>query len=276
MIRARIARWLEDAWYGEMYLSALIMPLSLLYLDAIRLRRWLYKIGFKASTRLPVPVIVVGNLTVGGTGKTPLVLWLAQLLSENGYRPGIVSRGYAGKAEPAPVIVRSDSNPAEVGDEALLLAQRSSCPVAVNPNRPAAAQLLLERFACDVIICDDGLQHYALQRDIEIAVVDGRRRFGNGYCLPAGPLREPQTRLREVDFIVSNGEAAELDGEFVMHCRGRELVNLADNSKKSLERLRRPSLPGHCRYRQSATLFPATGRRRLGLPDHRLPRSSPL
>lgn len=234
MMRARIARWLEDAWYGEMYLSALIMPLSMLYVDAMRLRRWLYKTGCKSSTRLPVPVIVVGNLTVGGTGKTPLVLWLAEYLSRQGYRPGIISRGYAGKTQTAPIIVSANSNPTEVGDEALLLAQRSTCPVAVHPKRPAAAQLLLAQFACDVIISDDGLQHYALQRDIEIAVVDGRRRFGNGYCLPAGPLREPQIRLREVDFIVSNGESAELEGEFLMHCRGTELINLADNRRQSL------------------------------------------
>jgi len=234
MIKARIARWLEDVWYQEMYLSPMIMPLSMLYVDAMRLRRWLYRVGLMKSTRLPVPVIIVGNLTVGGTGKTPLVVWLVELLRQHGYQPGVISRGYAGKAEQTPQIVTADSNPALVGDEALLLAQRCACPVVVNPDRPAAGRHLLANFPCDIIIADDGLQHYALQRDIEIAVIDGQRRFGNGYCLPAGPLREPQTRLKEVDFVVSNGGTAELDGEQLMHCRGQELVNLFSGERQPL------------------------------------------
>lgn len=234
MIKARIARWLEDAWYQEMYLSPMIMPLSMIYVDVMRLRRWLYRVGLMQSTRLPVPVIIVGNLTVGGTGKTPLVLWLAELLRQHGYQPGVISRGYAGKGEQTPQIVTADSNPALVGDEALLLAQRCACPVVVNPDRPAAAKHLLANFPCNVIIADDGLQHYALQRDIEIAVVDAQRRFGNGYCLPAGPLREPQTRLKEVDFVVSNGGSAELEGEQLMFCRGHELINLLSGERKPL------------------------------------------
>lgn len=234
MIKARIARWLEDAWYKEMYLSALIMPLSLLYLDVIRVRRWLYSVGMIKSTRLPVPVIIVGNLTVGGTGKTPLVVWLVELLRQQGYRPGVISRGYAGKVEQAPLIVSADSDPGKVGDEALLLARRCQCPVVVNPNRPAAAQHLLANFDCNILISDDGLQHYALQRDIEIAVIDGQRRFGNGYCLPAGPLREPQSRLQQVDLIVSNGDTAELEGEWQMQCRGQELINLVSGERQPL------------------------------------------
>jgi tetraacyldisaccharide 4'-kinase len=237
MIKARIARWLEDAWYREMYVSAMIMPLSMLYIDVIRLRRWLYKMGLMHSTRLPVPVIIVGNLTVGGTGKTPLVVWLVEFLRKHGYQPGVISRGYAGKTEPTPQIVTVDSNPALVGDEALLLAQHCDCPVVVNSDRPAAALHLLANFPCNVIIADDGLQHYALQRDIEIAVIDGQRRFGNGYCLPAGPLREPQTRLKEVDLIVTNGGTAELDGEFLMHCRGDALINLFSGEHKLLAEL---------------------------------------
>lgn len=235
MIKTRIARWLEDAWYKDMYISALIMPLSMLYLDIIRLRRWLYKIGILKSTRLPIPVIIVGNLTVGGTGKTPLVVWLVEFLRQQGYQPGVISRGYAGKAEQAPPqVVTVDSDAAQVGDEALLLARRCNCPIVVNPDRPAAGRHLLAHFDCNILISDDGLQHYALQRDIEIVVVDGERRFGNGYCLPAGPLREPQTRLQQVDLVVANGGAAELDGEFLMQCRGQELINLLSGERKPL------------------------------------------
>ncbi|MCK9606745.1 MAG: tetraacyldisaccharide 4'-kinase [Methylomonas sp.] len=225
-MKAKIARWFEDAWYQEMYISAWFMPLSMFYVDAMRLRRFLYRTGLKTSVRLPVPVVIVGNLTVGGTGKTPLVICLVRLLKQQGYKPGVISRGYAGGENTQPLSVTAHSDPRQVGDEALLLARRCDCPVVVAADRPAAGRHLLAENACDVIISDDGLQHYALQRDIEIVVIDGQRRFGNGYCLPVGPLREPPERVNTVDFVVVNEPKELLEGELAMHCRGDNLVNL--------------------------------------------------
>lgn len=233
-MKAKLARWLQDAWYQEMYLSAWLMPLSMLYVDAIRLRRWLYRVGIYKRIKLPVPVIVVGNLTVGGTGKTPLVIWLVEFLRSRGYSPGVISRGYAGAGGQGPRSVTVDSDPAQVGDEALLLARRCSCPVVVDADRPAAARHLLANFACNVIISDDGLQHYALARDVEIVVIDGQRRFGNGYCLPVGPLREPPERLKQVDLVVVNGGDQLQAGEMAMACRGEQLVNLHNGERKAL------------------------------------------
>lgn len=233
-MKARLIRWITDAWYTEMYISSWFMPLSMLYVDAVRFRRFLYRIGVLKQSRLPVPVIIVGNITVGGTGKTPLVIWLAELLKQHGYQPGVISRGYAGAANKIPQLVTAQSDARSVGDEAVLLARRCDCPVAIGVNRVAAAKLLLESHACNVIISDDGLQHYALQRDMEIAVVDGLRRFGNGYCLPVGPLREPQERLKQVDFVVVNGSDDLEAGEIAMHCIGKELINLRSGERKPL------------------------------------------
>lgn len=171
----------------------------------MRLRHLAYKRGILASHRLKIPVIIVGNIVVGGGGKTPLVIWLTEYLRGAGYRPGIISRGYKGKNSQWPQRVHKDSDPAIVGDEPVLLAQRTDCPVTVAPDRYIAAVEMLKYEQIDIIVCDDGLQHHALARDIEIAVIDGRRRYGNGRCLPAGPLRESITRLSEVDMIVSNG-----------------------------------------------------------------------
>lgn len=158
-----------------------------------------------------MPVVVVGNIAVGGTGKTPLVVWLAERLRQAGYRPGIVSRGYRGRQK-APAPVRPDSDPAAVGDEPVLLARRAACPVWVGRRRAEAArQLLTFHPEVDVILSDDGLQHYALARDIEVVVVDGERGFGNRWLLPAGPLREPLSRLSTVDAVVVNGGSALAD-----------------------------------------------------------------
>lgn len=229
-----LARWFEDHWYKEMYISAMFMPLSMLYVDVIRLRRFLYQIGIFKQTKLPVPVIIVGNITVGGTGKTPLVISLVELLKQQGYKPGVISRGYAGKANQSAQIVSADSDAALVGDEAVLLAKRCDCPAAICADRVSAARLLLDNQSCDVIISDDGLQHYALQRDIEIVVIDGERRFGNGYCLPVGPLREPPERIKQVDLVVVNGGNGLQQNEFAMHCRGEELINLLNGERKPI------------------------------------------
>jgi tetraacyldisaccharide 4'-kinase len=198
---------LDYYWYNSSPVSIFLLPLSWLFCAVAILRRWSYGMGLLKVHRLPVPVVVVGNISVGGTGKTPLVAWLVAYLKQQGYRPGIVSRGYGGGANHWPQQVRPDSDPRMVGDEAILLARRSNCPMSVGPDRVAAANALLEYTDCDFIVSDDGMQHYALGRDMEIAVVDGVRRFGNGHCLPAGPLREPQSRLKTVDMVITNGVA---------------------------------------------------------------------
>ncbi len=236
-MKKTLARWAEDVWYKDPFIGTWLMPLGFLFSDAVRFRRFLYRIGVLKKHKLPVPVIVVGNITVGGTGKTPLIIWLARLLKEAGYKPGIISRGYGGRAESWPQWVDSQSDAARVGDEAMLIAKQTACPMAVGPLRVDAARLLLEQSDCNVILSDDGLQHYALARDIEIAVIDGERRFGNGYCLPAGPLREPINRLESVDFRIVNGEQAE-DNEFAMQLVGDQAVNLADGQYQPLQAFR--------------------------------------
>ncbi|WP_081686944.1 tetraacyldisaccharide 4'-kinase [Chitinilyticum litopenaei] len=195
--------WVESRWYGRRGLFALLLaPLAQLFgVLAARRRRG----QLQCAVRLPVPVVVVGNISVGGTGKTPLTIHLAQALSAQGWRPGIVSRGYGGTAK-VPVRVRADSDPGYVGDEPVLLARASGVPVFVCHDRAAAGQALLAAHpAVNVILCDDGLQHYRLARDVEIAVIDGARGLGNGLLLPAGPLREPPSRLGGCQAVVING-----------------------------------------------------------------------
>lgn len=182
-----------------------------------------------------MPVIVVGNITVGGTGKTPLVIAMVDAVQRAGFKPGIILRGYHGKSRQWPCIVTQNSDPRLVGDEAVLLAIKTNAPIVSGKNRAADCKMLLEHFECDVIISDDGLQHYALARDVEIAVVDGDRQFGNGFCLPAGPLREPVSRLNTVDVILTNGESrlSENSMTFVLD----DIVSVRDPHKK---------LPEHC------------------------------
>jgi tetraacyldisaccharide 4'-kinase len=183
------------------------------------LRRRLYRHGWWRVERLPVPIVVVGNLSVGGTGKTPLVIWLAQFLCRQGWHPGIIARGYGGRSRHWPVAVTGDSAAVDVGDEPVLLARRSGCPVWVGPDRAMAARALLAvQPQCNILLADDGLQHYALGRDLEICVIDGERRFGNGWCLPVGPLRERPERLRRVDLVVVNGPSR-VPGEWSMALR---------------------------------------------------------
>ena len=215
---------LELSWYRRSPWLILLTPASLVYCGLSRLRRRFYRTGLLARHRLPVPVVIVGNLTAGGTGKTPLVTWLIDFLSVSGYRPGVIARGYKGSARHWPQTVCADSDPLSVGDEAVLLAGRCGCPVVVGPDRVAAARALLEQGECDLIVADDGLQHYALDRDIEIVVIDGARRFGNGFCLPAGPLRESTGRLTEVDLVVVNGAGG--PGEYPMTMRAEKAVSL--------------------------------------------------
>lgn len=209
------------------------MPISMIYHDFMRFRRFLFKIGIYKQHKLAVPVIVVGNITVGGTGKTPLIIWLAQFLQTQGYKPGIISRGYGGESEILPQWIDEHSQATQVGDEAILIKQHSHCPIAVAPKRVKAAHMLLDRSDCNIILADDGLQHYALMRDIEIAVIDGERRFGNGYLLPCGPLREPIDRLQKVDLLIVNG-VPEADNEFAMTVSGDTAIHLISQQKKPL------------------------------------------
>ena len=209
VVSRRCESWLNRVWYGDSWWYLALLPLSWLYRGASSLRRTLYRKGVLRSCRVGVPVIVVGNVTLGGTGKTPLTILLAQELKQRGYSPGIVSRGYRGKVGPVPVLVSADSDPTLVGDEAILLSKHCACPVVVHPDRVAAARVLKEQ-AVDVIIADDGLQHYRLDRDMEIAVVDGTRMWGNQQILPAGSLREPVSRLRHVHHVLVQTESGSI------------------------------------------------------------------
>jgi tetraacyldisaccharide 4'-kinase len=193
---------LDLLWYSQKKPLWPLLPLSYLYLLVIKLRQLFYWFFFKPKL-LPVPVIVIGNITVGGTGKTPLLIYLGILLKEAGFKPGIISRGYGGNHQ-APMIVQKTSASQEVGDEALLIHHRLDCPMVVGKNRYLAAKKLLATATIDIILADDGLQHYTLPRDLEIAVIDSVRQCGNGAYLPVGPLRESITRLNSVDFLILN------------------------------------------------------------------------
>lgn len=225
-------RSIEQIWYSPFsWQSTVLLPLSGLFALIAAGRRGLYRAGVFKANRLPVPVVVVGNLTAGGAGKTPLTLYLARQLAERGQRPGIISRGYRGSVkEPLPVTPQTD--PALCGDEPLLLA-RAGVPVFVCPDRAAAGRALLAAHPdVDVILCDDGLQHYRLARDVELCVVDGARGFGNGLPIPAGPLREPVARLRSVGAVVVNGPGASVvhDHVFQMTLQPAPFYSLNDRN----------------------------------------------
>ena len=195
---------IERHWYGSAKRLWWLWPLQWLFALLTALRRQLYRWHLLPSFRAPIPVVVVGNITVGGSGKTPLVVALIEYLKQQQFKPGVVSRGYGGKADGYPYVVSGQSSATQCGDEPLLIYQRTQVPVVVDPNRVRAAQKLLE-FGCDIILSDDGLQHYSLARDIEIVVVDAVRQFGNRQLLPTGPLRESIRRLRRADLVICNG-----------------------------------------------------------------------
>lgn len=229
---------IDRIWSGRSPLWLLLWPLCLIYGVASTLIRISYQRGWRKSWRAPVPVVVIGNLTAGGNGKTPVVIWLVQALQRRGLRVGVVSRGYGGKADRYPLLVNADTPTEQAGDEPVLIAQRTGAPVAVAPKRRAAVEALLASNDIDLIVTDDGLQHYALWRDREIVVIDGMRRFGNGWWLPAGPMRERASRLNSVDAVIVNGGSTQPD-EIAMSLHAGEAVNLQTDQTVPLSALRK-------------------------------------
>lgn len=200
-----MANWLQKQWETFTLWHIVLIPISWLFGALVWVRKSLYQLGWLKSYRLPVPVIVVGNITVGGTGKTPFVIWLAEQLKREGYQPGIICRGYGGTVSQVSEVT-AHSNPFNLGDEPVLISKRTGCPVFVGVDRVAAGNSLLKIYPqCNIILSDDGLQHYRLQRDVEIALINSIDAFGNGQLLPAGPLRERKLRLQKVDAIVESG-----------------------------------------------------------------------
>lgn len=205
----------------------LLLPLSWLYCLLVQVRRGLYRFRLLAQRRWQTPVIVVGNIVAGGSGKTPLLIALCAYLKAQGRRPGVVSRGYGGSVQGVHALVNTDT-PTLVGDEPLMIFQRCNVPVVVAADRPAAVDRLLAMENCDIVLSDDGLQHYRMGRAFEIAVIDSQRGLGNGFCLPAGPLREPAGRLASVDLVVFNGRGEYADSELYYTLQPGRIVRLSD------------------------------------------------
>ena len=226
-----LQQWLERIWYENGKGRFLLLPFSLLYCAVNACQR---KMQSRNQLKFPCAVIVVGNITVGGTGKTPLTIHISKLLQKAGYKPAIITRGYGGKAVSWPQSVTASSVASMVGDEAVLMASRTGVPVYAGANRVESIRELLHAHECDVVISDDGMQHYKLPRDIQIAVVDAERQFGNGYCLPAGPLRENKERLEKCDLVVINGKNKLQNHWHSMILKGKSLINVKDQSETSV------------------------------------------
>ncbi len=260
--------WLIDTWYGGGRRGAWLQPMSWLFSALTGLRRFAYRHGLLPSYRSRRPVVVVGNLTVGGTGKTPLVLWLAGKLATRGLRVGIASRGYRGAGGPARLVTAAD-DAKSAGDEAVLLHRRLGQPVAIAARRAGAVRLLEP--ICDLIIADDGLQHYALQRDLEIAVVDGVRGLGNGRLLPAGPLREARARLDEVDTVVVNGAGFTWPGAVSMTLVPVAVVALDGGERRPIEAFAGQNVRALAAIGNPARFFAMLRGHGLRLDEHPLP-----
>ncbi|UZE97953.1 tetraacyldisaccharide 4'-kinase [Alkalimarinus alittae] len=243
-----------QAWYQNKKWIWLLLPLTVIFWLISHFRRVCFRLGWFKSVKVDAPVIIVGNISVGGTGKSPLTGYLVSELKQRGFCPGVVSRGYGGQSDHYPLIVDQNSSASEVGDEPVMLYQMTQCPVAVDPIRSRAAKRLCDDHSCDVILCDDGLQHYALSRDIELCVIDGKRGLGNGFLLPAGPLRESYSRIRDVDFVIVNGKNERLNLEalsdkgagvatlngtpaYEMTLRPTALINVFNGSQLAIETL---------------------------------------
>lgn len=223
------------AWYQGHPALGLLRPLEALYRRVVTRKRARFLSGESASYRAPVPVIVVGNITVGGTGKTPMILWLIEHCRSLGLKVGVVSRGYGAKPPHFPWRVRASQSAAQAGDEPLLIVQRTDVPLMIDPDRSRAVQALLTSEPLDLILCDDGMQHYRLARDLELVLIDVARGLGNGRCLPAGPLREPVERLDDVGAVLHNGATVDPPRGFAFGLRPSALVNLRTGERRPLE-----------------------------------------
>ncbi|MEX0617671.1 MAG: tetraacyldisaccharide 4'-kinase [Pseudohongiellaceae bacterium] len=225
---------LEKGWYEKAYWLYLLWPVSMLFRVVVIGRRFVLQRSARPLSRQPV--IVVGNINIGGMGKTPFVIWLVQKLRKAGFRPGVISRGYGSKASGFPLHVSADTDVREAGDEASVIVRNCDCPLVIDPDRPAALRSLVKKEDVDVVISDDGLQHYALHRDMEVVIVDGQRMFGNRMLMPAGPLREPVSRVNSVDYVVVNGDAADISGlprgAVTMKLEPLFLINLISGERK--------------------------------------------
>lgn len=271
---------IEKTWYRRSPWSVLLLPLSLIYGTLIQVRAAAYRFGALRRSDVGVPVVVVGNLTVGGSGKTPLVIRLVQVLACAGFSPGIVSRGYKGRATAVPCLVQEDADPSLVGDEPLLIHQQTGCPVVIDRNRVRGARHLTSQCGVDIVVSDDGLQHLGMSRTVEIVVIDGDRRFGNGCLLPAGPLRESLNRLDTVDFVVINGGPA-LPSEHQMRSTIDEAVHLTTGERRSLSQFTNKMVHAIAGTANPAKFFSDLRLAGLALcarsfPDHYLYQSSDL
>lgn len=231
---ASLAERLLSAWYAGHPALNLLRPLELLYRRVVRRKRARFLAGEGDIYRAPVPLLVVGNITVGGTGKTPLILWLIEHCQRRGLKVGVVSRGYGAAPPQLPWRVQADQAASVAGDEPLLIVQRSGVPLMIDPDRGRAVRGLLEAESLDLILSDDGLQHYRLARDLELVLIDAARGLGNRRCLPAGPLREPVERLQSVDALLYNGAASDPEGGYAFSLRPRVLVNLRSGEQRPL------------------------------------------
>lgn len=218
-------QFIDRLWYQQSKIAWLLLPFSFLFYLVVQCRRFAFRNHWLPSKSVSIPVVVVGNLTAGGAGKTPMILALIELLQRHGYRPGVVSRGYGGSYSSDFVWLHDEHLPDEVGDEPAMIYARTNVPVVVAKSRYEAAYQLEKSNLVDIILADDGLQHYPLQRDIELLMVDNTKRFGNTLLMPAGPLREPLSRLKDVDFIVSNG-AAQSESEYSMNLAYQNILSL--------------------------------------------------
>lgn len=226
---------LLQAWYAGHPLLALLRPLECLYRRVVDGKRARFVAGQGDIYRAPVPIVVVGNITVGGTGKTPMILWLIEHCQRKGLRVGVVSRGYGAKPGQFPWRVTADQPAAQAGDEPLLIVQRTGVPLMIDPDRSRAVKTLLATEPLDVILSDDGLQHYRLARDLELVLIDNARGLGNGRCLPAGPLREPVERLSSVDAVLYNGALTDPQPGFAFQLQPTALINVRTGERQPLD-----------------------------------------
>jgi tetraacyldisaccharide 4'-kinase len=264
---------LTQAWRSRGFIACLLLPLAGIFFLVIFFRRLFYRLGIFASSTMPVPVIVVGNIFIGGTGKTPLVIWLVSVLRAHGYSPGVISRGYGAQAS-AVIEVKADMSAAQTGDEPLLIARKCGVPVFVGRDRVAAARGLLAVYpGVDVIIADDGLQHYALGRTMEIQLSD-TRGHGNGWLLPAGPLREPVSRRSDF-YVINGGVSAASANIYNMQLTGAHAVQMVDRQQRldlsSLQNKRVAAVAGIGHPERFFEMLRSQGvvlESALGLPDH--------